>query len=90
MSNVTQFPTKDKALADLELQTKSLDDIYMALNQMYEAVTELELRAAEHEAVYDKCLKEYIGKVGLPKIPLWLLDYSGDAMDYYYQLGEER
>lgn len=86
---VHQFPPKDKEREALVNTTEALDEIYMALNKMYESINELELRAAEIEASYDVDLEKYVRRVGIGNTPVHLLNYSMKALDYYYEWKEE-
>lgn len=89
MTNVTSFPLKDKDEQELDKTISILDELYDALNKTYQAINELELRTAEVEAGFDKTLERFIEKKGLQNVPIRYIDYSVNAVDYYYKRGEK-
>lgn len=85
---VHQFPGNNKELQNLHQQIDYLDEIYTAMRKLHEHLNELELRAAEMECQYDNDLEKYIRKIGIGNCPVVLLNYSMNALDYYYEWKE--
>lgn len=86
---VVEFKRKDKDLEELFEYVDRLQELYDALNKCHESINELEIRAAEAEAMYDRNLEKFIKKVGVENCPTQLLDYSMKSMEYFYEWYEK-